>query len=116
MQDNDSAKRKYEILSRILEQADRMEEAGKELRKESFRILIDNPGCDHDRWAQLLLAECGDLLIDAYGTSAQLITDNIRRLWNSHYTDPRTGIEKPLRTWAQVFATPESVQLYYDLT
>ena len=113
---DDSAKRKYEILSRILEQADRMEQASKVLKEECFRILIHNPGCDQERWAQLLLDECGDLLIDACGPHQQLISDKVRRLWNSHYTDPRTGIEKPLSTWAQVFATPESVQLYHELT
>lgn len=113
---DNSAKRKYEILSSIIEQADRMEEARRELRQHAFRILHDNPGCDQERWAQLLLDECGDLITEAYGTSPQYICDSIPRLWSSHYTDPRTGLQKPLSTWAQVFATPESVQLYDELT
>lgn len=113
---DNNAKRKYEILSSIIEQADRMEEASKEIKKECFRILHDNPGCDQERWVQLLLDECGDLLIDACGPHPQLISDKVRRLWSSHYTDPRTGLQKPLSTWAQVFATPDSVQLYDELT
>ena len=116
MQDNNNAKRKFDLLMQSLCGAEERDEALEQIKDTAFRILIENPGTEKPDWTRSLVEQCGELLIDAYGTDPHTIVASLDDLWESPYLDPRTGLEKSFSAWALVFATDESVQLYYDLT
>lgn len=116
MPTDDNAKRKFDLLMQSLCGAEQRDETFEQIKDTAFRILIENPGTEKPDWTRSLVEQCGELLIDAFGTDQHTIVASLDDLWESPYIDPRTGLQKPFCAWALAFATPDSVQLYDELT
>lgn len=87
-----------------------------ELKAVAFQTLLLNPGTiERQDWIDLLVAECGTEVVDAYGVDPEDAFVSLEDLWEDGYLDPATGIEKDFHEWASAFATDESVDLYYAL-
>lgn len=87
-----------------------------ELKAVAFQTLLLNPGTlERQDWIDLLVAECGTEVVDAYGTDPADVFSSLEDLWEDCYLDPATGIEKDFNEWALAFATEEAVDIYYNL-
>ena len=86
-----------------------------------FNELLAHPGFKFAQWAQIMLDNYPDTITDAFmfdkKDNRELSNaDLLFALWQSHYTDPGTGLTYPIEKWAKIFATKEAVQMYHDLT
>lgn len=115
--DRDIAQRKYEMLIRAYEQAQKGDEALDELKSAAFEVLLLNPGCDFDEWRHILIEQYGTELIDAYAPSLdpENVLDELCNFWESPYYDKASGLEKDYKEWAEAFATEQAVDVYYEL-
>lgn len=86
-----------------------------ELKAAAFEVLLLNPGCDQAEWADILVGQYGTEVVDAYGTDPEEAYASLADLWESPYFDRNSGLEYDFKTWANAFATDESVMMYHDM-
>ena len=117
MNNDDIARRKFDMLMQAVEQVNHQDAAMDELRHAAFEVLLLHPGCDLTRWKQILCKQYGTEVVDAYGHIDEPydIVRELEKLWTSRYRDDNSGLERTYETWAKAFANEAAVQLYYDL-
>ena len=115
MNNDDIARRKFDLLMQAVEQVNKQDEAMAELRDAAFEVLHLHPGCELEEWGELLAEQYGTELIDAFGKDIDKITTGVIKLWKSPYRDENSGLERSYENWAKAFATDEAVQMYYEL-
>lgn len=115
MNNDDIARRKFDMLMQAVEQAGQQDAAMDELRHAAFEVLLLHPGCELEDWGGLLAEQYGTELIDAFGKDLDKITTSVIKMWKSPYLDENSGLERSYEEWAQAFATEAAVQMYYDL-
>ena len=115
MNDNDIARRKFEMLMQAYEQANNQDEAMSELKAAAFEALLLNPGCEQSDWAKILVEQYGTEVVDAYGDNPMELFAELADLWESPYFDKNSGLEYDYKTWAEALWTDAAVQMYYDL-
>lgn len=86
-----------------------------ELKEAGFEYLLLNPGSDFVNWRQGMIEQYPDTVVDALGSNPEEVYAGLADLWESEYTDLKTGIWKDFHEWAEAFATEQSVDLYYRL-
>lgn len=86
-----------------------------ELKEVAFEYLLLNPGSEFDDWRQGLIADYPTEVVDALGTNPEEANAALADLWESDYTDPKTGIEQKLSEWAMSFANEYATGIYYFL-
>lgn len=86
-----------------------------ELKAAAFEVLLLNPGCEQSDWAKILVEQYGTEVVDAYGTDPEEAYASLEDLWESPYFDRNSGLEYDFKTWANAFATDESVMMYHDM-
>ena len=87
-----------------------------ELKAAAFEVLLLNPGCEQADWADILVGQYGTEVVDAYGTDPAEAYASLEDLWESPYFDSNSGLEYDFKTWANAFATEESVMMYHDMS
>ena len=87
-----------------------------ELKAAAFEVLLLNPGCEQADWADILVGQYGTEVVDAYGTDPAEAYASLEDLWESPYFDRNSGLEYDFKTWANAFATEESVMMYHDMS
>lgn len=86
-----------------------------ELKDASFEYLLLNPGSEFGDWQQGLIQEYPTEVVDALGNNPGEVYADLADLWESDYTDPKTGIEQKFSEWAMSFANESAVGIYYNL-
>lgn len=86
-----------------------------ELKQCAWNILQENPGCDFGEWVQILIEQYPAEVVDALGGNPNEVNAALADLWETDYTDPKTGIEQKIYEWALSFANEHSVGIYYFL-
>lgn len=86
-----------------------------ELRAAAFEYLLLNPGSEFGDWQQGLIQEYPTEVVDALGNNPGEVNADLADLWESDYTDPKTGIEQKFSKWAMSFANEHAVGIYYYL-
>ena len=86
-----------------------------ELKAAAFEVLLLNPGCEQSDWAKILVEQYGTEVVDAYGSDPEEAYASLADLWESPYFDRNSGLEYDFKTWANAFATDESVMMYHDM-
>lgn len=86
-----------------------------ELRDAAFEYLLLNPGSEFGDWQQGLIQEYSTEVVDALGNNPNEMMSDLADLWESDYTDPKTGIEQKFSEWAMSFANERAVGVYYFL-
>lgn len=86
-----------------------------ELQEAAFEYLLTNPGSEFGDWQQGLINEYPNEVVDALGNNPFEVYSDLADLWETEYTDPKTGIWKDFKDWALAFATEQAVDLYYEL-
>ncbi len=86
-----------------------------ELRDAAFEYLLLNPGSEFGDWQQGLIQEYPAEVVDALGNNPHEVYAGLSDLWESDYTDPKTGIEQKFSEWAMSFCNEHSVGIYYYL-
>ena len=86
-----------------------------ELKAAAFEVLLLNPGCEQTDWANILIEQYGTEVVDAYGKDPAEAYASLADLWESPYFDRNSGLEYDFKTWANAFATDESVMMYHDM-
>ena len=86
-----------------------------ELKAAAFEYLLLNPGSEFGDWQQGLIEQYPTEVVDALGSNPDEVYADLADLWESEYTDPKTGIWKDIHEWAECFATEQSVDIYYRL-
>lgn len=86
-----------------------------ELKAAAFEYLLLNPGSDFGDWQQGLIEQYPTEVVDALGTNPPEVFADLADLWETDYTDPKTGMEQKLSEWAMSFANEYSVSVYYFL-
>ncbi len=142
MTNEEIARQKFEILLNAVEEANKQTETNEnetaaqqqsletflqqeleagdpimeDLKAAAFEVLLLNPGSDRGDWAQTLVEQYGDQVIDAYGENPQEVYHGLSDLWDAPYYDHNSGLEYDFSEWAAAFSTEQSVQLYNHLT
>lgn len=86
-----------------------------ELKAAAFEYLLLNPGSDFGDWQQGLIEQYPAEVVDALGNNPDEVFAELSDLWESDYTDPKTGIEQKFSEWAMSFANEHAVGIYYFL-
>lgn len=86
-----------------------------ELKAAAFEYLLLNPGSEFGDWQQGLITEYPTEVVDALGNNPDEVFAELSDLWESDYTDPKTGIEQKFSEWAMSFANEHAVGIYYFL-
>lgn len=86
-----------------------------ELKAAAFEYLLLNPGSEFGDWQQGLIEQYPTEVVDALGSNPEEVFADLADLWETDYTDPKTGIEQKLSEWAISFANEYSVGVYYFL-
>lgn len=86
-----------------------------ELKAAAFEYLLLNPGSEFGDWQQGLITEYPTEVVDALGNNPNEVFAELSDLWESDYTDPKTGIEQKFSEWAMSFANEHAVGIYYFL-
>ena len=115
MNNDDIARRKFDLLMQAVEQVNHQDEAMAELRDAAFEVLLLNPGCEQSDWAKILVEQYGTEVVDALGNNPMEVLAELEDLWETPYLDENSGLERTYETWAKAFANEDAVQLYYDL-
>ena len=115
MNNDDIARRKFDLLMQAVEQAGQQDAAMDELRHAAFEVLLLNPGCEQSAWVDILIEQYGTEVVDAYGNNPTEVFADLADLWESPYLDKNSGLEYDYKQWALAFATEAAVQMYYDL-
>lgn len=84
-----------------------------ELQDAAFEYLLLNPGSDFGDWRQGLIEQYPAEVVDALGNNPDEVFAELSDLWESDYTDPKTGIEQKFSEWAMSFANEHAVGIYY---
>ena len=115
MNNDDIARRKFDLLMQAVEQVNHQDAAMDELRHAAFEVLLLHPGCEQSAWVDILIEQYGTEVVDAYGNNPTEVFADLADLWESPYLDENSGLERSYEEWAQAFATEAAVQMYYDL-
>lgn len=83
-----------------------------ELREAAFEYLLLNPGSEFGDWQQGMIAGYPAEVVDALGADPEEVYASLADLWEDDYEDPNSGMCRPLKDWADYFATERSVKLY----
>ncbi|MBD5202912.1 MAG: hypothetical protein HDS81_06340 [Bacteroidales bacterium] len=86
-----------------------------ELKAVAFEYLLLNPGSEFGDWQKGLIEEYPSEVIDALGSIPADVYAGLADLWESEYTDLKTGIYKDFHEWAECFANEQAVDIYYRL-
>lgn len=86
-----------------------------ELQEAAFEYLLLNPGSEFGDWQQGLISQYPAEVVDALGNNPIEVNAELSNLWESEYTDPKTGIEQKFSEWAMSFANEYAVGIYYFL-
>lgn len=86
-----------------------------ELREAAFEYLLLNPGSEFGDWSKGLIEEYPAEVVDALGNTPNEVNADLADLWETDYTDPKTGIEQKFSEWAMSFANEHAVGIYYFL-
>lgn len=86
-----------------------------ELKDAAFEYLLLNPGSEFGDWQQGLITEYPTEVVDALGNNPDEVYSDLSDLWESNYTDPKTGMEQKFSEWAMSFANEYAVGVYYFL-
>lgn len=86
-----------------------------ELKAAAFEFLLLNPGSEFGDWQQGLIEQYPTEVVDALGSDPEEVYADLADLWETDYTDPKTGMEQKLSEWAMSFANEYSVGVYYFL-
>lgn len=86
-----------------------------ELKDVAFEYLLLNPGSEFGDWQQGLISGCPTEVVDALGTDPETVYASLADIWESDYTDPKTGLEQKFSEWAMSFANEYAVGVYYFL-
>lgn len=86
-----------------------------ELQEAAFEYLLLNPGSEFADWRDGLIEQYPSEVVDAFGTDPQEVYASLADLWESEYTDPKTGLWQDFRQWAECFCNESSVGIYYHL-
>lgn len=86
-----------------------------ELKAAAFEYLLLNPGSEFGDWQQGLIEQYSTEVVDALGCNPEEVYSELADLWETDYTDPKTGMEQKLSEWAMSFANDYSVGVYYFL-
>ena len=85
-----------------------------ELSTAAFEVLLLHPGCGRDGWIETLMEQYSIEVVDAYGTSHEIIRAALEDLWSQPYTDIATGTTLTYRQWADTLSTEADVERYYQ--
>ena len=86
-----------------------------ELKDAAFEFLLLNPGSELGDWQKGLIEQYPSEVVDALGNNPGEVYAELADLWETDYTDPKTGMEQKLSEWAMSFANEYSVGVYYFL-
>lgn len=86
-----------------------------ELKAAAFEYLLLNPGSEFGDWRQGMIEQYPTEVVDALGSNPEEVFADLADLWETDYTDPKTGMEQKLSEWAMSFANEYSVGVYYFL-
>ncbi len=86
-----------------------------ELKDAAFEYLLLNPGSEFGDWSKGLIEEYPAEVVDALGNTPNEVNADLADLWETDYTDPKTGIEQKFSEWAMSFANEHAVGIYYFL-
>lgn len=86
-----------------------------ELQEAAFEYLLLNPGSEFGDWQHGLISDYPTEVVDALGSDPEDVYASLADLWESDYTDPKTGLEQKFSEWAMSFANECSVGIYYFL-
>lgn len=86
-----------------------------ELKDAAFEYLLLNPGSEFGDWSKGLIEEYPAEVVDALGNNPNEVYADLADLWETDYTDPKTGIEQKFSEWAMSFANEHAVGIYYFL-
>lgn len=86
-----------------------------ELKAAAFEYLLLNPGSEFGDWQQGMIEQYPTEVVDALGSNPEEVFADLADLWETDYTDPKTGMEQKLSEWAMSFANEYSVGVYYFL-
>ncbi len=86
-----------------------------ELHDAAFEYLLLNPGSEFGDWQQGLIEQYPTEVVDALGNNPDEVFAKLSDLWETEYTDPKTGIEQKFSEWAMSFANEHAVGIYYFL-
>lgn len=75
-----------------------------ELQDAAFEYLLLNPGSEFGDWSKGLIEEYPAEVVDALGNTPNEVNADLADLWETDYTDPKTGIEQKFSEWAMSFA------------
>ena len=85
-----------------------------ELSTAAFEVLLLHPRCGRDGWIETLMEQYSIEVVDAYGTSHEIIRAALEDLWSQPYTDIATGTTLTYRQWADTLSTEADVERYYQ--
>lgn len=86
-----------------------------ELKDAAFEFLLLNPGSDFGDWQSGLMRQYPTEVVDAFGNNPNEVYSELADLWESEYTDPKTGLCQDFNEWAEAFCNEASVGIYYYL-
>lgn len=85
------------------------------LKDAAFEYLLLNPGSEFGDWQQGMIEKYPTEVVGALGNNPYEVFSDLADLWESDYTDPKTGLEQKFSEWAMSFANEHAVGVYYFL-
>lgn len=86
-----------------------------ELKTAAWNVLHENPGIDMGEWAGILMRQYPTEVVDALGSNPEDVYAALADLWESEYTDPKTGMWQDFHEWADTFVNESAVGIYDHL-
>lgn len=115
MNKEECAFEKMALMMEAMQETERQDAMMDELRAAAFEALILHPGSDYRSWSDILCEQYTLEVYDALGEDKDIIRSSLAKLWMEEYQDTASDLVYTYRDWSKAFATPESVQMYYDL-
>lgn len=86
-----------------------------DLKAAAFEYLLLNPGSEFGDWREGLIEQYPAEVVDALGNNPHEVYSALADMWDSEYTDPKTGLWQDFKEWAEVFSNESAVGIYYHL-
>ena len=79
----------------------------------AWNVLHENPGCDFEKWTDILSEQYPLEIIDEFGANEVDLMNQLRIVWNGYkYFDPITKIDCTYKEWSEYFSSEKSTELY----
>lgn len=86
-----------------------------DLKAAAFEYLLLNPGSEFGDWSEGLIEQYPAEVVDALGNNPHEVYSALADMWDSEYTDPKTGLWQDFKEWAEAFSNESAVGIYYHL-